>query len=806
MSEGSVPGSVSVRATVASWIRRWRPRPPALKIDPQGLKGDLLERDLSEQDLSERAPSAPACPVDMQPMDVIIPVYGAPQSVERCLDSVFRYTDLSRHRLVVVVDGDPNFDSDQLRTGDREAAEVLVLEQAVNRGFVASVNHGMAASDRDVVLLNSDTVVTRHWLDKLQRAACSSPLIASVTPFSNHATICSLPQPLEYNALPTGCDVDTLAALVENAAVPEYPRLPTGVGMCLYLKRSALESVGEFDQASFGAGYGEETDWCLRALKAGWQHVLDDATFIFHEGEKSFGGRRERRIRLAERALERKHPDYVPTIARFLEDDPLEPVRRRVTTALARRALASKPAVGGSRRLSTRSQRVLHVVHGWPPFSCGGTENYAYWLAQHQQVDRSVAVYARIEDRERPLGAITELLDGATRVRLRVNNFTQRHPLSRNALHDRHLARDFDRFLEAVQPDLVHVHHLAGHALTLTRQVIRRGLPMVYQVQDWWALCARANRWRPDETLCPGPSPRRCSACLPLTGLPPAALWNRGLYRYRDHLARQCLGRADALVMGSRAIEHDYRAAGLVAAGVSVHVLPYGVELPEVERVRAASSLPLRFGVIGALMPHKGTHIAVEAFDGVVPERGQLDVWGDPEAAPEYVGQLRQTASPAVRFHGRFAEDDKDTLFDRLDVLLVPSLGLESYGLVAREAMARGVPVIASRRGALKELFGDGDSAEPAGGALFEAGNVPALRALIHTLLETPDTVAEWRAALPRVVGLDEHAQAIDAVYASVMEQRASNGQTGPPTDKTVLQQANTPSSKNSEASHRDEV
>src|SRR4029078_7087035 len=73
-------------------------------------------------------------------------------------------------------------------------AGVQMLRNPERRGFVASVNRGMALSSRDVVLLNSDTRVTARWLEKLREAAASAPEIATVTPFSNDATICSLPR------------------------------------------------------------------------------------------------------------------------------------------------------------------------------------------------------------------------------------------------------------------------------------------------------------------------------------------------------------------------------------------------------------------------------------------------------------------------------------------------------------------------------------------------------------------------------------------------------------------------------------
>ena len=116
-------------------------------------------------------------------------------------------------------------------------------------------------------------------------------------------------------------------------------------------------------------------------------------------------------------------------------------------------------------------------MHGWPPWNPAGTEVYARRLALRQAAWREVTVYARIADPGRELGEALEVEDGGVRVRLVVNNFTQRDPLSRNALHDRRLAADFRRLLEEERPDLLHVHHLAGHAATLLGVAARRRHP-----------------------------------------------------------------------------------------------------------------------------------------------------------------------------------------------------------------------------------------------------------------------------------------------------------------------------------------
>jgi len=273
-------------------------------------------------------------------VDVVVPVYGAATELERCAESLLAHTDLGRDRLLVVLDGPGQAEAEAAVARLVERApegSVRVLRNPSRRGFVASVNRGMAESHRDVILLNSDTVVTYGWVDKLRAAAASSRAVATVTPFSNNATICSLPRFLVANAVPAGLSIDDFARLVDACSRREYPPLPTGVGVCLFVKRRALDAVGPFDEDAFGLGYGEENDFCMRALKAGFVHVLDDATFIFHEGQRSFGASREERLRAGERALRRRHPEYIPTIAAFIREDPLRPLRERVMAGLEAR-------------------------------------------------------------------------------------------------------------------------------------------------------------------------------------------------------------------------------------------------------------------------------------------------------------------------------------------------------------------------------------------------------------------------------------------------------------------------------------
>jgi glycosyltransferase involved in cell wall biosynthesis len=223
---------------------------------------------------------------------------------------------------------------------------------------------------------------------------------------------------------------------------------------------------------------------------------------------------------------------------------------------------------------------------------------------------------------------------------------------------------------------------------------------------------------------------------------------------------------AAAVVAGSRFAAESV--PGLLGVTRPVDVLPYGVDVAPAQRGAAGSrATPLRFGVLGAVMPHKGVHVAVDAFRGIDPARARLEIWGGAAGMPDFARALQEGAPPAVRFAGPLPEGEKAERLAGLDALLVPSLGLESFGIAAREALALGVPVLASRRGALVEAFAEGE-----GGAFFEPGDVAGLRSWIDRLCTEPDLLDTWARRRPQVGTVDEQAEAIEAVYARVMAGR----------------------------------
>lgn len=692
-------------------------------------------------------------------VDVVVPVYQAAAELDACIESVRRETNLTRHRLLLVVDGPQPADVDAVVERHASALPecVRVIRNAQRLGFVGTANRGMRETAGDVVLLNSDTIVTAGWIERMIDAVCSSPDIGTVTPLSNHATICSVPRAYEENLVPAGHDVASFGALVERVSARTYPRVPTGVGVCLYIRRALIDDIGTFDEERFGLGYGEENDFCMRAIERGWVNVVDDATFVYHAGHRSFGGTRSALERRGASALQARHPGYRATIAEAMRSDPLAGARSRIVIAL------------GGIPDGERPRRIVHLVHGWPPFQQAGTELYAWWLARRQRGSCHVAVYARGADPTRADGEAIELVDGGIRVRIVTNNFTARDPFRRNAIRNASVERDFARFLRDERPDIFHVHHLAGHAFSLARVARRLGIPVVMQIQDWWFLCARVNFFDRDGKRCTGPAPRKCAWCMTLTKVPPAALTNRLVHATRRSAARAALAIADAFVAGSKAIRDDYLRWGSVSRSTPFHVLPYGVAIEQAPTTRRDVQHPVRFGYVGSISPHKGLHLAVDAMRDLDPSSARLHIWGNAAAYPDYVSELeRRRGTAAVVFEGRFREEDKAKVFAAMDVLIIPSIALESFGIAPREAMACGVPVVASAGGAFDEMFEGRDC-----GALFPVGDAAALATIMRKIVDDPSIIARWANEVPAPKREADHAREIEQVYEQVLAERS---------------------------------
>ncbi len=303
-----------------------------------------------------------ATPKDLEPYgsipaDIVVCVFNSLEDVRRCLESV---ADNLRpgDRTIVVDDGS----GVETETYCREFAErvpgtVLVRRPLGGSGYTKAANAGLAQSKADyVILLNSDTVVTRHWISKLMQAGESAPDIGLIGPMSNAASWQSLPETtdgkgdLAVNELLPGCTVAHMDQFCELwSQAPLFPRVPVLNGFCLAIKRKVIDTIGLMDEEAFPAGFGEENDYCFRAADAGFALVVATHTYVFHAKSRSYSHERRRALARESGAVFRERWG-AERITRAVASTRTNPYLERIRAA-SRRVLASDSAPGSGLRM-----------------------------------------------------------------------------------------------------------------------------------------------------------------------------------------------------------------------------------------------------------------------------------------------------------------------------------------------------------------------------------------------------------------------------------------------------------------------
>lgn len=267
---------------------------------------------------------------------ILIPVYQGYQQVVACISSVLASlaSNTCRAQILVIDDAgnEPALSSwlQQLA----EARQIQLIRNALNLGFIETVNRGLlAAAGKHVMLLNSDTQVSGNWLDQLLQSLQQDPCIASVSSWSNNGEISSFPVISKALAAPDTQQLSELQrqiGLAANELALSDHEVPVCCGFAMLMRSQAIQQVGLLDGFHLQRGYAEEVDWCLRANELGFKHVLNPRVFIAHHGSSSFKFEKYYRVTQNLRYIHTRYPGYRQSYQRFVAQDGLRKPRKQL--------------------------------------------------------------------------------------------------------------------------------------------------------------------------------------------------------------------------------------------------------------------------------------------------------------------------------------------------------------------------------------------------------------------------------------------------------------------------------------------
>lgn len=592
-------------------------------------------------------------------VDIIIPVYKNAELTKKCIESVYRWKQDTPHRVIVINDASPEKEIQILLEG-LQNENTIVLHNSCNLGFVGTVNRGLLLSEEnDVILLNSDTEVTSRWLDKLQACAYQDDRIGTVTPFSNNATICSYPRFCKDNALPVGYTAELLNALFEKNFPCMYQEIPTAVGFCMYIKRKTIMDVGLLDAESFGRGYGEENDFCMRAYKNNWKNVITMDTFVRHIGKASFGDDQTELSQHAKKMLDELHPEYEGLVQRYIAQDSLK--KARLTIDFERFVNNQKPAI-------------LLVTHNLG----GGTERFVSELAE-AWISQGYPTFII-----KPYGDLISFASGDPNDEFEL------------FFHMQEQYSLLVSFCKALGVSHIHINHFLGFMQPIWSLADDIGIQYDITIHDYYTVCPQISLTEKNDRYCGEQGVIQCTDCLKQkrqSGVTDIVAWRAN---WEDVLSKARKVWVPSNDVASRFQKYFKQ--------IKFYVLPHPERYTHQRIAAMNSGFPkarLRVAALGALSKIKGAEVLYQCAEDA--KRRNLPI--DYHLVGYTWRQNRKGLASPLTLTGVYREEESILLLKEYgaDIVFFPSQCPETYSYTLTSAILAGCPVMVTNMGAVAE-------------------------------------------------------------------------------------------------------
>lgn len=400
--------------------------------------------------------------------------------------------------------------------------------------------------------------------------------------------------------------------------------------------------------------------------------------------------------------------------------------------------------------------RILICSNAYPPHFMGGAELMAHEQAKAlQRMGHEVRAFAGQFDSSRSRHARADDIFEDLQVHRIATIPEDYSPEYLNFLHPV-VEAHFRDVLQEFRPDVVHFHNLMGLSVKLPIHARQHGARTVCTLHDFWGFCLRNTAVRIDGRTCDDVS--QCRSCLPRI--------HDGLrlhipMRFRKDFIKLALGYVEHFVAPSRFVAERYVRAGFPANRIAV--IPNGIDLAQFHPAEVAPPLDkVRITYAGHFGAHKGVSTLLDALallPALLPPASPLLVLQLAGEGPEedaYRIRIAATKSDAqIHFLGKVRPADMPAVYAESDIVVLPSVWDENQPVCLMEAMAAGLPVVASRKGGIPELVEHGRS-----GFLFEAGDAQDLAEQLSKLVSSSELRRDaGREGRRRVEDLDHNSQ-----------------------------------------------
>lgn len=611
--------------------------------------------------------------------DIIIPIYNAFDCLKPCIDSVINNTDLKNNRIVLINDKSTDDRVLPLLEEYANGESIILLKNEENLGFVGTVNKGMKYSNHnDVLLLNSDTEVTKNWLSDIQKCAYSNNRIATVTPLSNNATFASVPRMFYPNELPKDVSLEEMVKRVKKVATNEPIEIPTGHGFCLFIKREALDKVGFFDVEAFGKGYGEENDFCYRCILNNFINVLCDNVYILHKESQSF---KESKIKLINEGLEvlgKRYPTIKEKSDMWISRSNIYNIGQKIALDFIKDSVKE-----------IQKPNVLIVIHDWKnvPNNIGGTTLHVWDIIRNLRDKYNFHILAP-EDGIFKVYSYWSKNDGESFVK-----YNEAYRFSDYSLYNYDYKKIVEEVVDLFKINICHIHHLKDSYMDVINVLKEKNIYTIMTIHDFYPVCPLINKLYEQRKYCGIASEEKCSKCLTCKGLTQEK--GLSLIKYWREEWHKTLKKVDLIITPSEATKNEILEH---YNDLNIKAIEHGVDIDYKEyESNSEKSNDFNIAFLGGIGIHKGYYILKKLVKKKNIGNIKIHLFGK---SLEPIGDNNNFVN-----HGLYKREDLPRLLSENNIKLVClfSIWPETYSYTMTESIACKVPVISYDFGAIKE-------------------------------------------------------------------------------------------------------
>jgi len=377
--------------------------------------------------------------------------------------------------------------------------------------------------------------------------------------------------------------------------------------------------------------------------------------------------------------------------------------------------------------------RILKVVHTFLPNYYGGTEVLVSNLAKEMSDKHDVHVFfsnptADVSD----YNVKRRIFDGYTG--WEVQKDVRKNIYFEETYIDEKVDKSFEKKLEELKPDVVHFHHLIHLSTNLPKIAKKYNVPVVFTLHDFWFQCPMIKRVDLKNEMCDAVDSQKCVKCAKarspfsytiLERIENIVFGNRDFdeIKKRKKALLKAIKHCDLVIAPTKYLFEEFKKWG-IPEDKFVYSAD-GIDNTHFSDIVKTKSKNFRFAFIGAIIPEKGLHVLIDAYNKSGIQNSLLHIFGDLNIDGEYAAKIQEKSvkNKRIIFRGTFLPEKIGKVFKDIDCLVMPSVWAENAPLVVKNAIIAKTPVIASDIPGIKDNIEDGKN-----GLLFEMGDSEELR------------------------------------------------------------------------------